>query len=78
MDSTEPDDGVTAAIARSPIQPAYLAKPTYLHTLKERTEVGRALRVTCPREHQAGWTPGPARRDPVDLARTGSAAGARR
>ena len=43
----------TAAIARSPIQPAYLAKPPYLHSLKERTEVGRALRVTCPREHHA-------------------------
>jgi len=70
MEPADPQPGeaqATAAIARSPIQPAYLAKPPYLHTLKERIEVGRALRVTCPRGHQGDWTPAPNRRDPVDL-----------
>jgi uncharacterized protein (DUF2252 family) len=57
----------TAAIAVTPLEPAYLAKPHHLRTVGERTEVGRALRVTCPREHHAEWSPPSDRRDPVDL-----------
>jgi uncharacterized protein (DUF2252 family) len=57
----------TAEIARSPIEPAYLGKPRHLHTQAERMEVGRALRVTTPREAHAGWTAPADRPDPVDL-----------
>ena len=56
-----------AGIARTPIQPAYLAKPRSQLTVAERAEAGRALRVTAPREAHAAWTPAPDRADPVDL-----------
>ena len=48
-----------------PIRAAYLDKPAHLRTRREREEVGRALRVSCPREAHAGFTPAAARRDPV-------------
>ncbi len=56
-----------AAIAVTPIVPAYLDKPSHLRTLSERTDVGRALRVTCPREAHAAWSPAADRPDPVSL-----------
>ena len=62
-----------AEIARSPIEPAYLAKPRHLHSLSERMEVGRALRVTTPRESNAAWTPPAGRADPVELMLAGEA-----
>ena len=57
----------TASIGRTPIQAAYLEKSHHLHTLKERLEVGRALRVSCPRERHAEWSPPADRRDPIDI-----------
>jgi uncharacterized protein (DUF2252 family) len=60
-------DSAMAVFAKPPIQPAYLGKPPYLHTQKARREVGRALRVMCPREHHAGWQPPADRPDPIDL-----------
>jgi len=51
-DANDPAGGESpvAVFAKPPIQPAYLGKPPYLHTQKARREVGRALRVMCPRE----------------------------
>jgi uncharacterized protein (DUF2252 family) len=56
-----------AAIAQSPIEPAFLDKPRSHHTLAERKELGRAMRVQTPRESHAFWQPAPDRADPVDL-----------
>jgi uncharacterized protein (DUF2252 family) len=48
-------------------QPAYLGRAAHLRTRKERSEAGRALRVTCPREAHAGFKAAATRPDPVDL-----------
>lgn len=40
----------------TPIEAAYLEKPAHLQTRKDRYEVGRALRVKCPREVHADFT----------------------
>jgi uncharacterized protein (DUF2252 family) len=60
-----------ATIARTPFQPAYLAKARSLHTVDERAEAGRAMRVVTPREGNAAWAPAPDRADPVDLMLAG-------
>lgn len=74
MDITFTDGRETAEIARTPIEPAYLAKPKSRHSLAERIELGRAMRVTTPREAHADWTPAPDRPDPMDVV-LGSEAG---
>jgi uncharacterized protein (DUF2252 family) len=67
MPSPTQQPAALTRIARTPIQPAYLAKPRSQLTVAERAEAGRTLRDTAPRETHAGWTPGPDRADPVDL-----------
>ena len=60
---------------RSPARPplpvapaaAYLHKPAHLRTRGDRQAAGRGLRVRCPREAQAGFTPAKHRADPIDL-----------
>ncbi|MCL6262315.1 DUF2252 domain-containing protein [Craterilacuibacter sp. RT1T] len=52
---------------RTPIDAAYLRKPAHLRTREERYEAGRALRVSCPRESHAGFTPSADRPDSVDI-----------
>ncbi len=56
-----------ATIAKTPIEPAFLAKPKSHHTLAERTELGRAMRVQTPREAHSEWHPPADRADPIDL-----------
>jgi hypothetical protein len=41
----------------APTEAASLAKPAHLRPRRERQEAGRALRVHCPREAQAAYTP---------------------
>ena len=61
----------SAAHPPAPIAPAIdaacLRKPAHLRTRGERREAGRALRVVCPREAHAGFTPAKHRADPIDL-----------
>ena len=52
---------------RDVLNAAYLDKPAHLRTRAERTEAGRALRVSCPRDSQAGFQPADDRPDPIDL-----------
>ena len=54
-------------VTRHPVNAAYLDKPAHLRTRQERTDAGKAQRVTCPRESQAGFKPDPARPDPIDI-----------
>jgi len=54
-------------VTRHPVNAAYLDKPAHLRTRQECTDAGKAQRVTCPRESQAGFKPDPARPDPIDL-----------
>ena len=56
-----------AQIAKTPIEPAFLAKPRSHHTLAERKDLGRALRVATPREAHAGWEAPDDRTDPIDI-----------
>ena len=58
-------DTVALPAFSPPIRAAYLEKPAHLRTRREREDVGRALRVSCPREAHAGFTPKAKRRDPV-------------
>jgi uncharacterized protein (DUF2252 family) len=67
MPSPTQQQATLTGIDRTPIQPAYLAKPRSKLTVAARAEAGRALRVTVPREAHAGWSPAPERADPVDL-----------
>jgi len=46
---------------------AYLDKPAHLRTRAERSEAGKALRVSCPRESHAGFQPAADRPDPIEL-----------
>ena len=52
---------------RGAVNAAYLDKPAHLRTRDERVEAGRALRVSCPRESHAGFSPASARPDPIEL-----------
>lgn len=55
-------------LGQPPIEAAYLSKPAHLHTRKDRYEVGRALRVSCPRESHAEFTVNKrGRANPIDL-----------
>jgi len=55
------------ALRRNAVHAAYLQKPAHLRTRQERLDVGKALRVSCPRESQAGFRPAADRPDPIDL-----------
>jgi uncharacterized protein (DUF2252 family) len=46
---------------------AYLQKPADLRTRQEQLHAGKALRLSCPRESQAGFQPAADRPDPIDL-----------
>jgi hypothetical protein len=46
---------------------AYLDKPAHLRTRAERSEAGKVLRLSCPRESHAGFRPAADRPDPIDL-----------
>jgi len=54
-------------LTRSLVNAAYLDKPAHLRTRQERNDAGKALRVSCPRESQAGFRPAEDRSDPIDL-----------
>ena len=54
-------------LQRSVVDAAYLDKPAHLRTRAERNEAGRALRVSCPRESQAGFRAAEDRPDPIEL-----------
>jgi uncharacterized protein (DUF2252 family) len=56
----------TATIAKTPISPAFMAKPKSHHTLAERKALGAALRVATPRESHAEWEAPENRSDPID------------
>lgn len=60
-----PPDPVPSVAFSPPIRVAYLEKPAHLRTRDERIEAGRALRVACPREAHAAFTPPAKRRDAV-------------
>jgi len=52
----------------SNFEAAYLKKPIHLQTREDRYEVGRAMRVACPREAHAEFTvDAPGRADPIEL-----------
>lgn len=51
-----------------PLHADYLGKPAHLQTRKDRMELGKAMRVLCPRELHAQYTVDwEDRRDPVEL-----------
>ncbi len=54
-------------LQREVVNAAYLDKPAHLRTRAERSEAGRALRVSCPRESHAGFSPAEGRPDPIEL-----------
>ena len=54
-------------LRRHVVNAAYLDKPAHLRTRDERVEAGRALRVICPRESHAGFSPAEDRADPIEL-----------
>ena len=56
-----------ARLTRNVVNAAYLDKPAHLRTRQERSEAGKALRVSCPRESQAGFKPAEDRIDPIEL-----------
>ena len=58
---------LTAEIARTPFAPAFMAKPKSHHTLAERKDLGRALRVKMPREAHAEWDAPEDRTDPIEI-----------
>jgi len=57
----------TATIAKTPIAPAFMAKPRSHHTLAERKALGAALRVATPREAHADWEAPEGRTDPIEI-----------
>ena len=65
-EAAEPDV-VRQRLHRGVVNAAYLDKPAHLRTRDERFEAGRALRVSCPRESHAGFSPAEARPDPIEL-----------
>src|SRR6516225_6678850 len=59
---------VLETFKKLPLDAAYLQKPAHLRTRAERYELGRALRVTSPREAHAEFSVDRAdRRDPIDI-----------
>lgn len=56
-----------AQLQRHVVNAAYMRKAAHLRTRQERTEAGKALRVTQPREAQGGFKATPDRPDPVEL-----------
>jgi len=55
------------ALQRSVVDAAYLQKPAHLRTRQERTDAGKALRVSCPRESHGGFQAAADRPDPIEL-----------
>ena len=53
----KPADEAKTQLRRHVVDAAYLQKPAHLRTREERSDAGKALRVTCPRESQAGFNP---------------------
>lgn len=54
-------------LRRNVVSAAYLEKPAHLRTRQERTDAGKALRVSCPRESHAGFHAAADRIDPIEL-----------
>ena len=54
-------------IHRHVVNAAYMHKAAHLRTRQERSDAGKALRVTHPREAQAGFKAAPDRPDPIGL-----------
>ncbi len=60
--------GKAKSFQHPPLHADYLEKPAHLQTRKDRYELGRAMRVVCPREAHSEYTVDWAdRRDPVEL-----------
>ena len=61
-------NSVVSPFKQVPLEAAYLEKPVHLQTRADRYEVGRAMRVKCPREAHAEYTIDRAGRpDPISL-----------
>jgi len=63
----KPAEEPKTRLRRHVVDAAYLRKAAHLRTREERSDAGKALRVTCPRESQAGFTPDAGRPDPIGL-----------
>ena len=62
-----PPAGQKVQLHRHVVNAAYMQRAAHLRTRQERADAGKALRITCPREAQAGFKGSPGRPDPIDL-----------